>query len=103
MSAATDALRPLVGETALDSEYSDERLDELLLEYVSQNRAAAAIWREKAATYSDLVDVSESGSSRKMSDLLKNALAMAEQYDALAAAEVVVVPRGTRTRAIVRP
>lgn len=41
---------------------------------------AADIWREKAASYAGLVSVSESGSSRQMSDLHKNAIAMAKAF-----------------------
>lgn len=70
------------------------------------NAAAADLWRQKAAKFSGLVDVTEAGSSRKFSDLHKNALAMATRYDALgsgADAVTGVVVNRPRTRAIVRP
>lgn len=41
---------------------------------------ARLYWEEKAATFSTLSDVSESGSSRKLSDLHKNALNMAKYF-----------------------
>lgn len=42
--------------------------------------ASAAIWRMKAASYADLVDTTEAGTSHKFSDLHKNALMMAKQF-----------------------
>ncbi len=44
--------------------------------------AAAMVWEQKAALLASLVDTSESGSSRKMGDLYKNALAMQSRYEA---------------------
>lgn len=44
------------------------------------NLASAQIWEEKAAKYSELVDTSESGSSRKQSSLFENAVKMVEYY-----------------------
>lgn len=37
-------------------------------------------WTRKATTYSTMVNVSESGSSRNMGDLYKNALAIADRF-----------------------
>lgn len=37
-------------------------------------------WESKAASYSKLVNISESGSSRSNGDLYKNALAMAKHF-----------------------
>lgn len=66
--------------------------------------ATANLWRQKAARYSGLVDVSEAGSSRKFSDLHKNALAMAGKYEAISGGVEEVGTSGRpRTRAIVRP
>lgn len=45
--------------------------------------ASAIIWREKAARYSELVNVSESGASHSYSDLYKAALAMASKYESI--------------------
>lgn len=41
---------------------------------------ASSIWEEKAASYAELVDISEAGSSRKNSQLYSNALKMAKHY-----------------------
>lgn len=66
--------------TALDSSdpvYTDELLggmiDDLGLEAASKQ-----IWREKAAAAAGLVDMSESGSSRSLSQLRKGYLEMAD-------------------------
>jgi hypothetical protein len=99
-----DALRGMIGESAL----SDEQLATVLVANRNDdgtfnlNRAASDVWLGKAAQYAELVDVSESGSSRKLSDLHKNALTMAARYgsDDEAAATGA---RRSRTRAIVRP
>lgn len=47
---------------------------------VNYNLAARELWSYIAARYANLVDTSESGSSRKLSDLHKHALAMVAQY-----------------------
>jgi len=45
------------------------------------NSASAVIWRRKAASASDYVDVTEAGSSHKFSDLQDNYLEMAKLFD----------------------
>jgi hypothetical protein len=72
-------LRLLIAEPTEDT-YSDEVLSDLLDASASANHAALEIWTQKAAAYTRLVDISEGGSQRKNSDLLKNALLMAEVY-----------------------
>lgn len=42
--------------------------------------AAGAVWAEKAASYAGLVDVTESGSSRRLSQLHTQALTMAKRF-----------------------
>lgn len=73
-------VRNNTGEPDEDSSYDDEEL-EVLIDADGVDLASAAIWRRKAAIYSEMVDVSEAGASRKMSDLFKNAVAMAEYYE----------------------
>jgi len=62
----------------------------------SVNVASATIWRKKAAAYAKLVDVSEAGASHKFSDLHRNALEMAKQFDsqAMIAGELSAVSVG---------
>jgi hypothetical protein len=103
VTGSIDRVRRMTDETDLaNSQYTDVQIQEYIdenttVDGIDYNGTAASIWEEKAGYYSALVDVSESGSSRKMSDLYKNALAMAKLYrqkqtDALPV-EPVVVPR----------
>lgn len=58
------------------------------------------IWTSVAANSATLVDVSEAGSSRKLSDLHKNALAMAKHWDPVV--EVTELSSRPTTRRITR-
>lgn len=64
-----------------ETTYTDEQLGVYLDTYSTTlyplDQAAYVIWTEKAASFAGLVDISEGGSSRKNSDLFKNATAMA--------------------------
>lgn len=65
--------------------------------------AAAVVWEIRAAKYHALVNISESGSSRNMGDLYKNAIAMAQYYRGKKLVDETPVETGvTRTRRIVR-
>jgi hypothetical protein len=101
-SEAIAALRLLIAEPTEDT-YEDEVLSAALdAASGNESQTASLIWRQKAAGYATLVDVSESGSSRKLSDLHKNALSLAAEFGA--AAEAVVNPAqvGTRIRRLTR-
>lgn len=76
------AFRLLIDEADDADPYSDLSLSNRLDAALSSQALAKEIWLEKAASYASLVNVSESGSSRSMSDLHKNALAMAAGYGA---------------------
>lgn len=96
-------LRRLTGETQDKENYSDADLDLFINEAGGDlNAAAAAIWREKAGMHADLVDTSEAGSSRKNSDLFKNATAQAQYFEGLAGGTTVAVGESSTTRRIVR-
>lgn len=98
-----DELRQLVNEFNDDSEWDDGTLQGYLDRSQGEvNTAAAAVWGVKAGQLSTLVNVSESGSSRSLGDLHKNALAMQKQYASLASAAIVEVSNRPRTRRIVR-
>lgn len=60
---------------------------------------AGTIWREKAATYASMIDIKEGNSDRKLSQLHKQALAMA---DSLAGTVASLGRRGATTRPIER-
>lgn len=102
---AVSQLRSKVGETRPDSAYDDDAL-QAYIDTAANNidLAAALVWEDKAAGYAALVNTSESGSSRSMGDLYKNALAMADRFRKLAApggdpdAPDAPVPFATRTR-----
>lgn len=81
-----DQLKALIGDTT----YTDEELTEILVATDSVNAAAAYVWRTKTVSAVGLVDISESGSSRKMSDVYSQNMSMSEYYAGLAANEGTV-------------
>lgn len=98
------AVREYIGEPNDVNGWTDERLTLIIdANGLDMFAAAAEVWGIKAANYAGLVDVTEAGSSRKMSDLSKNALAMQRNYSEQSLASVVIVSGRPRTRAIVRP
>lgn len=98
------AFRLLIDQPDDVEPYTDAALGARIDAANSMQGLASTIWLEKAATYSTLVDVAESGSSRKLSDLHKNALAMAawwnKQDDTEPGGPAV---RGTRMSRLTRP
>jgi len=93
-------LRLLIGTTNLN----DDQLGAILDAEGSIEGAAAAVWESKAASSATLVNVSESGSSRSLSDVHKNALAMAKYWRGQDEIDSPDNPetRPSRTRAIER-
>lgn len=100
--AATIAeLRRLIDEPTEDP-YTDVVLGTRLDAHEgSLNELAAILWREKAARYAGLIDIKEGNSDRKLSQLHKNALAMATGLGGSVEA-VVSGARRSRTRPIER-
>jgi hypothetical protein len=96
-------LRPMIDEPD-STVYSDEVLKALIDQVEGDlDTAAAQIWEQKAARYSTLVDVSESGSSRSMSQLYKNASAQTSFYQKKVSdiqVEVTNVQRARTRRAV---
>lgn len=90
-------LRGLVGEPDDSNGWTDEKLGDIIDGETSLNLAASKVWVLKAGQFAHLVDVSESGSSRKLSDLRKNAMEMGSYYAGLGApvpvADVPVIQR----------
>lgn len=61
--------------------YNDTTLNAMIdLANGDIDAVAARIWQDKASMYAEVVDISEAGSSRKNSQLMTNALRMAEFY-----------------------
>jgi hypothetical protein len=73
-------VRRMADEPTTDP-WTDEAISALVDELGTTTAAAARIWQTKAGQYAKLVNTSESGSSRAMGDLYKNALAMAKYYE----------------------
>lgn len=69
-------LRRMTDVSSSDLVYTSDLLSNLIDE-IGFEQAASSIWKEKAAGYASLVDTSESGSSRSLSQLSKQALDMA--------------------------
>lgn len=108
---ATDAerVRELIGEsipqggTAADTMFTDAQILDWLATEATVKSAAVHGWRLKAAEYAELVDTAEGTSKRSMSDLHKNALAMAAALDGSDDdGDSGSVPGRTRVRQIVR-
>lgn len=99
--ATTDELAALRRLTDGAAGYTDQQLNDMFNSGMTETSIAHRIWTEKAGTYSALVDTSESGSTRKFSDLHKNALTMAATFAPVAD----TIDDGTpvkRTRRMVR-
>lgn len=69
-------LRRMTALDASDATYTESLLGGMIDDLGFEN-AASQIWREKAAAAAGLVDMSESGSSRSLSQLRKGYLEMA--------------------------
>lgn len=73
-------LRRMAGLDADDETYTDQVVGTYIDNLGSIQAAAGAIWGEKAAAAASLVDVTESGSSRSLSQLQRAALAMQQHF-----------------------
>jgi len=75
------AFRLLISEPENVEPYTDVYIGNLLdaaaSDGTSTSSVAYLVWTQKAASWTSMVDTSEGGSSRKMSDLIDNALKMA--------------------------
>jgi hypothetical protein len=95
------SLRRMVNEPTNTAPWTDDTLGLIIDAAIDLDAAAASVWRSKAASVAHLVDISEGGSSRKMSEMHKNFLSIAEGYEQTSAANPAL-PRAPRTREIVR-
>ena len=82
-------LRRMIGEPLSDVPWDDAAVSALIDASSSMNVAAMKAWEQKAAAYASLVDISESGSSRRLSQLQEQALRMVAYYRAIVEGEVV--------------
>jgi hypothetical protein len=81
-------LRQMVDEADECGGWDDDQLGAVIDASATLNMAASAVWLLKAGKAASLVNVSESGSSRSLGDIQKNALSMSQQYAGLDAPEV---------------
>jgi hypothetical protein len=79
---ALQLLRRAIDEPTADT-YSDAELNDRISSADSPEAAARDIWGEKMAALSSLVNVSEGGSSRALSQAYEHAKEMWSHYDAL--------------------
>lgn len=87
-----EQIRRATGEWG-DSTYLDGYFDRFLDETGGDvNGAAALVWQEKAATFAEMVDMTEAGSTRKNSQLWSNAMEMMKKYQELADSGAVLEP-----------
>lgn len=73
-------VREYIAEPNSDNGWTDERITVFVDEADNLLLAAADMWAVKAGTAAGLVNVSESGSSRSLSDLLRQAREMEAYY-----------------------
>jgi hypothetical protein len=76
--------------------YTDQQLNTLIDSGMSDQAIAYRIWNEIAASTALLVNTSESGSSRSLSDLHKNALTMAANFAPQPLVDEFGAPKRTR-------
>jgi hypothetical protein len=86
------------------NDFTEEQLNSIIdANSEDVDAQAAVVWEVRAGKYHGLVNVSESGSSRQLSDMHKNALAMASYYRNKGVELPGTVPTGrTRVGRIVR-
>ena len=65
-------------------DWTDEYISGLIASGITKNRILNRAWLAKASSASEMVDISESGSSRNISSIYKNAMDMAEYWGRLA-------------------
>lgn len=99
----------LYGNEPDQANFSDEDLEEILVRFTADTTtdvflSAAELWGLKAARFAGLVDVSEGGASRKMSQAFQQATEMAEYYRgrSVAADDITVGSGITATNQIER-
>lgn len=100
-------IRQLISEPTADNGWPNERIQTLAPAALGadgtygMNALAAIIWEAKAADAVELVNVSESGSSRSMGQVFEHATQMAARYRAPSSDGTGGAGR-TQTRKIVR-
>lgn len=101
-------LRLYINESSQDP-FSDEDLQDVLERFTAGDDtdvylSAAELWDMKAARFAHLVDVSEGGASRKMSQAYEHAKELSEYYRgrSVAASDISIAATVTSTNQIER-
>jgi hypothetical protein len=94
-------LRKNIGEHDASGGYDDEYL-EGLIDASDVTGATIAVWREKAAKFSGLVDTTEAGASHKASDLFRHAKEMLTTWESVNSTVTVETNERVRVKRIVR-
>ena len=96
-------LRSLLGETIpegsadIDTFFTNTQVSDLLDRHFDNlNAAAAEGWLRKAADVAKLIDISESGSERSLSQKYKHYLSMAKHFADAAGTDLVAAGAGRR-------
>lgn len=76
-------VKDLLPKDATASGWDDTRINGDLDEGLSKNKIALQFWSNRAANTFTLTAVSESGSSRTLSDIHRNAVSMRDSYQKL--------------------
>lgn len=101
-----DAFKMLLPSNFQDYGWDDDTIGALLDAGRSQNYMLMLYWDKVVAETAEFADMSESGSSRSLSTIHKNAVALAKVYRDLVDKEEeeteAPTARGIRSRAIVR-
>lgn len=96
-------VRVLIGDATMPYAVEDEIIDAWLVATDGNVRKAASnYWYSKATSFAEMVDITEAGSSRKNSDLFKNAMQLAKQYDDDDGEDNTPVVAASTTRPITR-
>lgn len=93
--AELEALRRLINIPDDEEPYTDAYLAGLIDSKGSVEAAASAVWLELAASFAGYVDTTESGSSRKLSQMSGQALAMATGLNTVANTSGAAARSGT--------
>lgn len=86
--AEIEAVKDQLPEDAGEYGWDDDRIGEALDSGLTGNSLLLAFWDKVSVSTADLTDMSESGSSRSLSQIHKNALGMAKLYRDLVDKEV---------------
>lgn len=99
-----DAVLGTLGPTAATEGWTALKVSTLLDSGMTKDAVSLAYWESRMAATSNLVNMSESGSSRNLSDIYKNAAAQAEYFRVKKAAgdPLSGVSRRVKTRSIKR-